>query len=89
MSSLLSSDHHSMIDTIKQAILMHIPEAIVEVSGEEGHYSIFVISPLFKDKSTLERQRMVYQAITPWMKGESPLIHAIDSLQTQVPPSST
>jgi stress-induced morphogen len=75
----------STAQAIEHAILKAVPEAKVEVvSSGGGHYSVRVRSPAFRDRSTLERHRMVYSAIAPLMAGETAPVHAIDTLQTAV-----
>jgi stress-induced morphogen len=70
---------------LEQAILKAVPEAKVEVvSSGGGHYSLDVRSPAFRDRSTLERHRMVYAAIAPLMAGDNAPVHAIDTLKTAV-----
>ena len=70
-------------DAIRQAILDAVPEAEVEVtSGGGGHYSLRVTSVVFRGKSMLESQRLVYAAIASLMKGDDAPVHAIDSLKT-------
>ena len=60
-------------------------DAKVEVvSSGGGHYSLHVRSPAFRDRSTLERHRMVYTAIAPLMAGDTAPVHAIDTLKTAV-----
>lgn len=75
----------SIADALEQAILKAVPDAKVEViTSGGGHYSLQVRSPSFKDRSTLERHRMVYGAIAPLMAGDAAPVHAIDTLKTVV-----
>jgi stress-induced morphogen len=75
----------STADALKEAILKAVPDAIVDVvASGGGHYSVHVRSPAFRDRSTLERHRLVYAAIAPLMAGESAPVHAIDTLKTAV-----
>jgi BolA protein len=39
-----------------------------------GHYTVNIVSPAFAGVSTLERHRMIYDALADMMKGE---IHAL------------
>jgi len=39
-----------------------------------GHYTVTIVSPAFAGVSTLERHRMIYDALADMMKGE---IHAL------------
>jgi len=78
-------DPTSTAGALEQAILKAVPDAKVEVvSSGGGHYSLHVRSPAFRDRSTLERHRMVYTAIAPLMAGDAAPVHAIDTLKTAV-----
>lgn len=70
---------------IKQVIEEAIDDAQVEAQGMGGHFEIRVVSRHFEGKNTLARQRMVYRAIAPLMKGERAPVHAVDRLETEVP----
>jgi acid stress-induced BolA-like protein IbaG/YrbA len=70
---------------IKQAIEEAIDDAKVEAQGMGGHFEIRVVSRHFEGKNTLARQRLVYRAIAPLMKGERAPVHAVDRLETEVP----
>ena len=75
----------SIADALKQAITQAVPDAKVDVASfGGGHYSLDVRSPAFRDRSTLERHRMVYTAIAPLMAGDTAPVHAIDTLKTAV-----
>jgi stress-induced morphogen len=75
----------SIAEALEQAIVMAVPDAKVEVvSSGGGHYSLQVRSPAFRDRSTLERHRMVYTAIAALMAGDTAPVHAIDTLKTAV-----
>ena len=47
-----------------------------------GHYSVLIVAQEFKDKTTLERHRMVYDALSSQWKG---LIHAL-AIKAEAPP---
>jgi BolA protein len=47
----------------------------------ESHFSVFIVSDAFEGKSRVERQRLVYQALSKEMKQR---IHAL-ALQTLAP----
>ena len=74
----------SVTDAIREAIEASIPDAMVQVSGGGGHYSIEVTSRAFEGKNMVQSQRLVYSAIAHLMKGESAPVHAVDSLRTHV-----
>ncbi|TNF24988.1 MAG: BolA family transcriptional regulator [Deltaproteobacteria bacterium] len=67
------------------AISEAIPGAEVEVThGSGGHYAVRVVSASFAGKSLVEKQRMVYRAIAPFMEGPDAPVHAIDRLETVI-----
>ncbi|HMA93888.1 MAG TPA: BolA family protein [Polyangiaceae bacterium] len=70
---------------IRDAIVTLLEDAHVQVQGAGGHFTIDVVSATFAGKSPLERQRMVYRAIAPLMKGDNAPVHAVDRLNTRVP----
>ena len=85
MENSTNAGSGSTADALAQAILKAVPDAKVEViSSGGGHYSLHVRSPAFRDRSTLERHRLVYTAIAPLMAGEAAPVHAIDTLKTAV-----
>ncbi len=75
----------SIPDAITQAIRERMPDAVVEVSGGGGHWSISVVSTAFAGKSLLESQRFVLGAIKHLINGPNPPVHAVDSLVTKTP----
>ena len=72
-------------DQIKQAIESHVPDSIAEVGGDGRHFEIQVVSPVFEGKRTLEKQRIVYAALSELMAGSNAPVHAIARLDTLVP----
>ena len=74
----------SVTEAIAASIKEKIADAVVEVTGQGGHYSITVTSQAFAGKSMVESQRLVYSAITPLMSGDMAPVHAVDSLKTRV-----
>jgi acid stress-induced BolA-like protein IbaG/YrbA len=71
--------------TIEQMIREGLPDARVEVSGDDGvHFEARVISPSFQGMPTLKRHRMVYATLGPLMGNE---IHAL-GLRTLTPDES-
>lgn len=69
-------------DQIKVMIEAGLPEAQVEVAGDDGvHFAARVVSPSFAGKGVVEQHRMVYAALGEHM-GEA--IHAL-SLRTLTP----
>jgi acid stress-induced BolA-like protein IbaG/YrbA len=81
----LTTFQGSIPEAIKKAIEEKIADAAAEVTGNGGHFSIVVTSPVFAGKSMLESQRLVYSAITHLMAGDSAPVHAVDSLKTRTP----
>ncbi|GIL76879.1 hypothetical protein Vretimale_8652 [Volvox reticuliferus] len=55
---------------------------VTDVYGDGRHVSIDVVSKLFADKNSMQRQRMVYKAI--WLELQE-AVHAVDSMTTQTP----
>ncbi len=70
---------------IRQAVTTALPDAVVEVTGGGGHWSLVVTSTAFADKAMLARHRLVLSAIAPLMAGNQAPIHAVDSLITKLP----
>jgi stress-induced morphogen len=80
-----TNDAGSAASALEQAIVKAVPDAKVEViASGGGHYSLHVRSAAFRDRSTLERHRLVYTAIAPLMAGDTAPVHAIDTLKTIV-----
>ncbi|MBF0286775.1 MAG: BolA/IbaG family iron-sulfur metabolism protein [SAR324 cluster bacterium] len=80
--SVPSWSGESIEDQVTKAIQSAIPESRVHVQSNGNHFEITVTSPLFEGKGLLEKQRMVYSAITPFMSGPDAPIHAVDRLKT-------
>ncbi|MBF0278000.1 MAG: BolA/IbaG family iron-sulfur metabolism protein [SAR324 cluster bacterium] len=78
----------SIEEQVKASIQSSLPGAQVEVSSNGNHFDIVVISELFEGKGLLDKQRMVYTAITPFMSGPNAPIHAVDRLKTLTPERS-
>ena len=75
----------SVIEAVRDAIEQKIANAKAVVTGGGGHYTIDVTSSEFAGKSSLDKQRLVYGAITHLMTGDAPPVHAVDSLTTRTP----
>lgn len=68
--------------TIEQMIRDGLPDAEVEVRGDDGvHFEAVVASPSFAGKNTVQRHRMVYATLGERMGRE---IHAL-GLRCEVP----
>lgn len=75
----------SIAAALERAILQAVPDAKVEVvNSGGGHFSLQVRSSAFRERSTLERHRLVLSAIAPLMAGDDAPVHAIDTLKTAV-----
>ncbi len=85
MSSHPTSFQGSVTDAIRKAIEEKIEGAIVEVTGGGGHFEIVATSSVFEGKGTLERQRLIYSAITHLMAGDLAPVHAVDRITTKTP----
>jgi acid stress-induced BolA-like protein IbaG/YrbA len=69
-------------DTIRQLIEQGLPDARVEVRGDDGvHFEALVVSGAFAGKRPLARHRLVYATLGELMGGE---IHAL-ALRTLTP----
>lgn len=75
----------SVEEAIRTSVQQRLPDAVVQVSGGGGHYTIDVVSSGFAGKSMLENQRLVLSAIKHLINGASPPVHAVDSLTTRTP----
>ncbi|GAC1544968.1 MAG: hypothetical protein NVS3B10_32140 [Polyangiales bacterium] len=74
-----------VVEKIQSAIRAAIPDAVVRAAGGGGHYVIDVTSTAFEGKGTLQRHRLVLTAIAPLMSGDAAPVHAVDTLNTNVP----
>jgi len=75
----------SVSEAITASIREKIADAVVEVTGQGGHYSIIVTSEIFRGKGLVDSQRLVYGAIAHLMAGDMAPVHAVDTLKTRVP----
>lgn len=83
-----------MLDTFKEALTEKLAATSCELIDEtyqhrkhagftEGkfHIAVLIRSPLFEGKSLLQRHRMIYEALDPWMKSH---LHAVKIVQAEV-----
>ena len=70
---------------IRDAIRAQLDDAVIEVSGEGGHFTIAVKSAAFEGKNTLQRHRLVLGAIKELMAGAAAPVHAVDSIKAETP----
>ncbi|MEZ4365711.1 MAG: BolA/IbaG family iron-sulfur metabolism protein [Kofleriaceae bacterium] len=75
----------SIPEAITAGIRARLADAVVEVSGGGGHYTIDVVSTGFADLGLLARQRLVLSAIAHLINGERAPVHAVDKLTTRTP----
>ncbi|MHB8209976.1 MAG: BolA family protein [Acidithiobacillus sp.] len=69
-------------NTIKSLIKQQLPDAFIEVLGDDGtHFEALVVSPAFVGLSLIKQHQMVYDALGERMREE---IHAL-SLRTLTP----
>lgn len=68
-------------EDIREWVESALPHSRVMVEGDGHHFEAIVVCPEFVGKQTLERHRLVYQALGDRMKSE---IHAL-SLKTLTP----
>jgi len=85
MGHHLTSFKGDVLDAVKAAVLEKIPDAVVDVRGGGGHFTIDVVSPVFAGKSRLESQRLVLSSIKHLMAGDAAPVHAVDTLTTRAP----
>ncbi|HCP48519.1 MAG TPA: BolA family transcriptional regulator [Deltaproteobacteria bacterium] len=78
----------STTEAIKERIRAALPESVVEVSGQGGHFTISVVSNQFEGLAILKKQRLVYSAIKDLMAGDDAPVHAVDRLVTLTPGES-
>ncbi len=83
--SSLSWTGETIEEQVKKAIETAIPESHAEVFSNGNHFEISVVSSAFEGKKLLDKQRLVYSAITPFMSGPDAPIHAVDRLKTATP----
>jgi acid stress-induced BolA-like protein IbaG/YrbA len=74
-----------VIEKLRAAISKALPCESLDVRGSGGHFEIRVVSSEFAGKNTLAKQRLVFSAIAPLMKGDGAPVHAIDKLETLTP----
>jgi acid stress-induced BolA-like protein IbaG/YrbA len=75
----------SIPDAITTAIRAKMSDAVVNVSGGGGHFTIDVVSTHFAGLGLLARQRAVLSAIAHLINGSAPPVHAVDKLTTNTP----
>ena len=64
-----------MEDLIKKILTEEISGSSVTVEGGEAKYSVKVVSDIFKDKTIIERHKIVYAALDSYIKSGE--IHAL------------
>ncbi len=82
------------VEAIRQRITESLSPSTLEITDDShlhkghagaasgaGHFTVNVIADVFKDKSLIERHRMIYQAVNDLMRTE---IHAL-SIQAKTP----
>ncbi len=75
-------------ERIREAVAAALPGARIRVTGEGSHFSLRVESAAFAGQTRLARQRLVLRAVAPLMKGDGAPVHAIDRLETVLPPAT-
>ena len=75
----------SIEEQICRAVEASVPDSTVEVIGNGRHFSLRVTAAVFEGKKILEKQRMVYSALTELMSCMNGPVHAIDNLEPLVP----
>jgi len=81
-----SPDGEEVAREMRDKIAAAIEGARIEVTPTSpGHFEIRVESAAFAGKGPVQRQQLVYRAITPLMTGDAPPVHAIDRMHTSTP----
>ena len=63
------------VDGIKKILTETIIDSSVTVEGGESKYTVKVISEIFKDKTIIERHKIIYAALDSYIKSGE--IHAL------------
>lgn len=85
MSVHLTTYTGDLQQAIRQSIAKILPDAVVEIAGGGGHWTLTVTSTGFVGKSMLQSHRLVMGAIAHLMAGDAAPIHAVDKLVTRAP----
>ncbi|MCA9678445.1 MAG: BolA/IbaG family iron-sulfur metabolism protein [Kofleriaceae bacterium] len=85
MSVHLTTYSGDINDAIRTAITAKLPDAVVEVGGGGGHWTLVVTSAAFAGQSMLASHRLVMAAIAHLMAGDGAPVHAVDKLTTRTP----
>ena len=64
-----------MEDLIKKILNDKIKDSLVTVEGGESKYTVQVISDIFKDKTIIDRHKIIYAALDSYIKSGE--IHAL------------
>jgi len=64
-----------MEDLIKKILSDQIKDSLVTVEGGESKYTVQVISDIFKDKTIIDRHKIIYAALDSYIKSGE--IHAL------------
>ena len=85
MSFNITDSNQQLCQEMERLIQEAIPESNATVTGAGGHFQIAVEAAAFAGQSMVNQHRMVYGAITHLMAGNDAPVHAIDSLQINIP----
>ena len=61
------------IDAMREKLAALAPLQL-EIADDSGHYRLTIVSPRFSGCGTMQRHRLIYEALGPMMRGE---IHAL------------
>ena len=64
-----------MEDLIKKILSDQIKDSLVTVEGGESKYTVQVISDIFKDKTIIDRHKIIYAVLDSYIKSGE--IHAL------------
>jgi len=64
-----------MEDLIRKILTEKIKDSSIAVEGGEAKYTVKVVSDIFKDKTMIERHKIIYAALDSYIKSGE--IHAL------------
>ena len=70
---------------VKALVEAHLEGCEVMVQGEGNSYDITVVGEVFTGLRPVQKQQLVYGAITELMAGHDAPVHAIDRLECAAP----
>jgi len=85
LSAPTPSQGAAVSEQLRAAIEAALAGARADVrAASPGHFAISVAWDGFAGKSKLQQHQSVYRAITPFMTGDAPPVHAVDQLECRL-----